>query len=249
MLEKLIAIRNDPYLIQQKREQVGMILKVTSANIKDNQINTLEVSDLHLLFNAYDQVFFHYWFRDHFAGLIKLSLSKRMTKSAGITICPKKIAEIAAKELTIEIRIGVDFFLKYDQAADPVNVCGLATNNSLQALQLVMEHEICHVIEFVLYHSSSCKKPRFKTMAANCFGHTSSLHQLPTIRQLASSRLGIKIGDRVAFVYEHRELKGIISNINKNATVMVPEKRGVFADKHGKRYTKYYVALNLLKKV
>jgi len=247
-LQQIIKDKLTALEINNKREQVAQLLKKTSPHVTDDKITSLADSDLQLLFNAYDQVFFQDWFRDQYPGQIKFSLSRRMTKSAGITICPKSLTMIEPEKLVIEIRIGVDFFFQYYQLGNQVIVCGLETSSSLQALQLVFEHEICHALEFILYHSSSCKRQRFKNIANNCFGHTSSLHQLPTYRQIAATKFGLQVGDQVAFTDDGRQLSGIISGINKNASVMVPDPKGAFADKAGRRYTKYYVALKRLNK-
>jgi len=43
----------------------------------------------------------------------QFSLSRRMTRSAGLTLCPKNIDKIQPEELVLEIRMGVDFFFHY----------------------------------------------------------------------------------------------------------------------------------------
>jgi len=56
----------------------------------------------------------------------------------------------------------------------------------------------------------------------------------------------MKVGDMVTFVVDGESKKGLIKGINKRATVMVQDPKGIFADRQGNRYTKYYVALSLL---
>lgn len=232
--------------IEKKREEIVKLLLLQSENIKNTSINVISAADLELLFGLYDQVFFNSWFRDNFKGKIKFSLSRRMTKSAGLTLCPKNIDKIKPEELVIEIRIGVDFFFRYNRIGAGEAVCGIKTENSLQALILVFEHEICHVLEFLQYKKSSCKAQRFKTMAKGLFGHTESYHKLPTNRQIAVQKLGLHPGSVVSFAFEGEKLTGILHNINKRATVMVKDKHGAFADKQGNRYAKYYVPLSQL---
>jgi len=169
-----------------------------------------------------------------------------MTKSAGLTRCPQNIDRIEPAELVIEIKIGIDFFMHYDLIEGSKTVGGINTCNSLEALQLVFEHELCHVIEFVHFKRSSCSKKRFKALANNLFGHTESCHKLPTYRQIANQRMGLNIGDTVSFIFEGEKLTGLLYNINKRAIVMVRNKDGFLADCKGNRYTKYYVPLNLL---
>lgn len=232
--------------IDRRREEISKLFMLKSSNAKNRTISNLSTVDLELLFLLYDQVFFGNWFNESFQGKIKFSLSRRMTKSAGITLCPKNIDKIKPEELVMEIRIGVDFFFQYGLVEGNKTVCGIKTSSSLEALQLVFEHELCHVIEFIHFKKSSCRGERFKVMANNLFGHTESYHKLPTHRQIANQKLGINIGDTVSFTFEGKRLTGILYNINKRATVMVRNNKGPLVDNKGNRYTKYYVPLMLL---
>lgn len=220
-----------------------------SANIKDeNSLRVISTEDMCLLLSLYDRIFFDHWFKECFKGKIKFSLSKRMTRSAGLTLCPKKRQPFTQEEFIIEIRIGVNFFFNYDALKGDKMVSGIKTHSGLEALQLVFEHELCHVLEFALYHKSSCKGKRFKEMAFNLFGHTESYHKLPTQKQIVYENLGLKIGDVVCFDFEDHKLKGVLYKINKRATVMVKDKKGLYSDKQRNRYSKYYVPLNALAK-
>lgn len=232
--------------INSKREEIKKLIKSNSVNIKNSNINTISVADLHLLFLYYDQVFLKNWFQKNFKGKIIFSLSQRMIKSAGLTHCPKNIATMKQEEVVIEIKIGIDFFFQYGTVKGRDIVCGIKTNNSLNALLLVFEHELCHAIEFICFGKSSCKGNRFKTLAGNLFGHVNSYHELPTYKQIASKKFGLNIGDTVLFNFEGKILKGVLYNINKRATVMVRNDSGPFIDNEGKRYSKYYVPLTLL---
>jgi hypothetical protein len=232
--------------IYAKREEVNRLLKAKSDNLKSGTINTISTSDLKLLFQLYDRIFLGSWFADCYKGKLKFTLSRQMTKSAGLTRCPKNIDSIKPEELIIEIKIGVDFFFQYGLIEGNKTVGGVETNNSLEALQLVFEHELCHVIEFIHFKRSSCSKKRFKDLANNLFGHTESCHKLPTHRQIANQKLGLNIGDTVSFTFEGKKLTGLLYNINKRAIVMVRNKNGSLTDSKGNRYFKYLVPLTLL---
>ena len=232
--------------IDNKRRKVSKLLIQKSANINNGTISTISIADLKLLFQLYDDIFFENWFKGKYKGELKFSLSKRMTKSAGLTLCPKNIDKIKPEELVIEIRIGVDFLFHYGSVEGNKAVGGVKTSNSLGALQLVFEHELCHVIEFLHFKESNCSKERFKVLANNLFGHTESYHKLPTYRQIAYQKLGLNIGDTVSFTFEGIRLGGILYNINKRATVIVQDKNGPLVDKQGVRYSKYYVPLALI---
>ncbi|MEN6313496.1 MAG: hypothetical protein ABFD25_04515 [Clostridiaceae bacterium] len=245
MLE-MLKIKRTSAEIESRRAKITEQLFLKSSDINSPQLSSISTEDLRLLFELYDESFFRNWFRDHYIGKMKFSLSRKMTNSAGKTLCPKNISKIKPENLVVEIRIGVDFFLCYGQLGKSNTVCGIRTTNSLGALLLVFEHELCHVIEFLLFGKSSCKGVRFKTIAANMFGHSESYHKMPTNKQIASKVFGFRIGDAVSFRYKERRLTGRLYNVNKRAVVLVPDRNGMLADRQGKRYSKYYVPLTLL---
>lgn len=246
-MSDILSLKFSNNEIADKRETVSRLVLEKSSDIKNKTISTISTSDLKLLFLLYDKIFLNNWFRDNYKGKLKFSLSRQMTKSAGLTRCPKNINTIKPEEVTIEIKIGVDFFFHYDLVEGSKTVGGVITKSSLEALQLVFEHELCHVIEFIIFFKSDCSKERFKRIAGNLFGHTESCHKLPTRREIVDQKFGLRIGDRVSFAIEGKRLDGVIYAINKRATVMVSDKDGIFQDSNGKRYSKYYVPLELLK--
>jgi len=242
----ILNVKYSTDVIREKRKEITEILMSKSARVKDGVIRSLSTEELSQLFCLYDRIFFMDWFKENFKGRLKFSLSRRMTKSAGLTICPKNPEKIKPEDLTLEIRIGVDFFLQYETIQGSKSVGGIEAGNSLEALQLVFEHELCHVIEFINYKKSNCKGKRFKKLAENLFGHTESCHRLPTQRQIARQKLGLNIGDMVSFEFKGKRMTGILYNINKRATIMVKNSKGAFIDNRGNRYSKYYIPLNLL---
>ena len=242
----MIEYKFDEETIKVKRSEISTQLIKESMNIKSPIIKELSPLDLKILFELYDSMFLNNWFKDNFRGTFKFSLSTRMTKSAGFTFCPKNISILKPEDVVIEFRIGVDFFFQYENLKRDKVVCGIETKSSLEALQLVLEHEICHAIEYIYFYKSSCRGERFRTISNNLFGHTSSYHQLPSNNEIAREKFNLSIGDKVVFAFENKKLNGIIYRINKRATVMVQDKNGQYADKQGNRYLKYYVPLNKL---
>lgn len=232
--------------IRAKRKSIAAALCSTSKNIDDGNIKQISAADLELLLGLYDQIFFEDRFKNNFKGSLRFSLSRRMTKSAGKTISPKNIAKVKAEDLVLEIRISVELLFKYAVIEGPKSVAGISTKNSLEALQLVFEHELCHVVELAYYKESNCSQDRFRGIANNLFGHLESHHKLPTTKLLAQHKYGLKVGDTVSFTIDGKKFKGLIYNINKRATVMVSDKKGTYTDQQGKRYSKYYVPLGLL---
>lgn len=244
----MIELKYNDQEIHQKRSRITEEFLKRSPNIHSGTIDRISTEDLRILFELYDELFLNKGLSHGFKGKFRFSLSKRMTKSAGLTLCPRNISSLKPEDVTIEIRIGVNFFFQYHDLERQKMVSGIQTTDALEALQLVLEHELCHAIEFIYFHQSSCKRARFKTLANNLFGHTSSYHQLPTNRELVSEKLDINVGDEIAFYFEEKELIGRIHAINKRATVMVKDAKGNYKDNRGNRYTKYYVPLSQLKK-
>lgn len=231
--------------VNGKRKKVYSQLIILSENIKNGIITKISVQDLHLLFKLYDEIFLQSYFNDNLYGKIEFSLSKRMTSSAGKTIYPRNIKSLHLNDVNFEIRMAVNFFLKFYETKGDKVVNGIIAKDALEALQLVFEHEICHLLELTLYKQSSCSGKRFKGIANNIFGHTKSYHELPTGRQLANN-YGVTVGKKVRFKHNNSTINGIITNINKRATIMVLNDMGNYIDKNGNRYIKYYVPLNMI---
>ena len=245
---EVCAIKYSVKEIEQQRAEVAKRLMAVSPNIKSQTIETLANSDLRRLFELYDELFLQHYFANSFKGKIKFSLSPRLTKCAGKTICPKNINRLKPEAITIEIRIGPNFFFEYDAVSSIKMVGGLPTQGALEALQMVFEHELCHVLEFINFYSSKCGQKRFKTIAYNIFGHLNSYHKLPTYKQIVQEKFGLVIGADVSFTHENQMLRGLLYRINKRAVVMVKAKDGIFSDHQGNRYHKYFVPVEQLKK-
>ena len=237
-----------PAEISARREKVRRALLKGSPHLEGGRIPRIYQSDLETLFYLYDDVFLKGYFLNRFSGEIRFSLSPRMTKSAGKTICPKNIKELSPEEENYELRISVLLLFDYGSLEGDKMVGGIKTRDSLEALQLVFEHEICHLIELHCFKKSSCRQERFRSLAGNLFGHKESYHQLPHGTEIAAVKFGLAVGDQVNFQLEGEKYSGIISRITRRATVMVPHSRGNFRDEKGKRYHKIYVPLPLLKK-
>jgi hypothetical protein len=239
----------DDETVKQKRLQVRQQFIESSKNVKSGNIEVISEKDLQLLFSLYDDIFFESYFKTNFKGIVIFKLSHQMTKSAGITKTPRNISTIPPEKQQFEIKISLDFLFNFYKSKREKSVCGIVTNDSLDALMLVFEHEICHMIEFHVFKFSSCKKERFKRMANNIFKHKESYHKLTTNSELIFDNYGLKPSDNVTFQYENKLLKGTIYRINKRAIVMVEDKKGMLMNKSGKRFSKYYVPINGINKI
>jgi hypothetical protein len=103
-----------------------------------------------------------------------------------------------------------------------------------------------HLLELLVFNSSSCSVSRFHSLASSLFGHREYTHRLITPHERALKRFGIRRGDRVSFQAQGARLFGIVNRITKRATVLVEDERGArYTD--GKRYARFYVPLPMLR--
>ena len=242
----MINIQYSPIVIQEKRQKVREQVLRESTNLCTGVIDRISDTDLRLLYQCYDRIFLDGWLNKHLNQPLRLTLSTRLSKAAGKTMV--RFKQGSREILDIEIRIGTSFLFNHHQLERDKYVAGLPAQDGVEALMLVMEHELCHVLEYCLYGESSCSRERFKILAANLFGHTSNSHQLPTDTEIAMATYGYEPGETVVFSYDNHLLQGVITQIRKRAAVMVQDPGGQYIDKKGLRYTKYYVPLSHLER-
>lgn len=227
--------------IVRKRNIIRNEFIIKSKNVSSGKLKCMSNEDLKILFSLYDDEFFGGYFNREFKGNIKFSLSTRMTSAAGKTIYSKNIKKMQEDEENYEIRMGIKFFFEYYTVEREKIVSGIKTKDSLEAFQIVFEHELCHLLELHIFKESSCKKLRFKTMVYRLFAQTEVNHQLPSQKEIVLEKYGINIGQRVSFLSEGKKYNGFIHKINKRATVMVLDKKGTYRDAPGNKYSKWYV--------
>ena len=235
--------------IKLKREQVRSRFCATSQNVKNGAIQKIGNLDLRTLFTCYDGLFFDDYFKRKFCGDITFTLSRRLKRAAGTTRYSKKLNMLKPEQFAFDIRISADFIFNYYGTDRDKRVNGVISRDPLDALMLVFEHELCHVIECLYFLESNCKGARFQQLAKNLFGHTEIHHELPTNAEVNSIKYGVKPGDSVTFEFRGSILSGSIVRINKRATVMVADKKGQYADQWGKRYIKFLIPLNKLSRI
>lgn len=243
----LLKINFNSTEVNEQREKIREKVIELSNNIVNGIITKVSEEDLAIIFNHYDKYFLNGYFTKYFVGKIKFSFSKRMTRSAGLTIVPRNIAYLNQKQETYEIKMGINFFIRYYDLTREKKVNGIICKDALHALQLVFEHELCHVIEFHVFKNSNCKKQRFQNISRNIFRHEGVYHQLPTNSEISRTQYSFCIGDKICFARGNKNFQGFISSINKTATIMVLDKKGRYMDVKKNRYSKYYVPLDYLK--
>ena len=250
--EKLRGLIHNPPLAdkacQQRHATVYEYVLNNSEHVSQSNFSKISSADLGLMFQAIDE--------QYFAGQVgsvceqvaarplSFRLSTRMTTSGGMTTMLRP-RNRRSKVREFEIAVATTPLFESFRDSQPLQVGGLPCANRLQALQRIMEHEMVHLIEMLLWDDSNCSAKPFKRIVNSFFGHTESNHRLLTPRDIANQILGLSAGDRVSFVQQGRRYQGTLNRVTKRATVLVADAKGDAYD-DGCRYKKYYVPLNRL---
>lgn len=239
--EDLVNLKYMPQEIETKTRKIYGKALEKSKHFNQGNFIKFGTDDLRYLFELYDLYFFDRFFNKNYRENIFFRLSSKMTRAGGKTTYMKhaNTCEICLSTALI--------FQTFHDVTREVKVNGIVCHDRLEASMSVLEHEIIHLLEWVLFGSSSCSQPRFKRLSRNIFSHTDVTHQLVTQTERAQKKFNLRVGDEVLFEYDGKTYRGIISRITKRATVMVKDSKGFHLDSQGKRYSKYYVPLHLLK--
>ena len=233
----------------QKWQQISETTLCSSSTIQSANFQRLSDADLFNLFDLTDGHFFNGLVGDHLAAHkhdLSFRVSRRMTSSGGITTTRLPVRRRGKMQFEIAISSTL-LFESFRDDKKPINVTGMLCSTRLQALMRIMEHEMIHLVEMMLWQDSSCSKRRFKGIAFRLFGHRQSTHELLAPSDNAAKNLDIAIGDHVRFQRGKTCLAGFVNRITKRATVLVPDRKGVlYSD--GNRYQKYYVPVSKLRK-
>jgi len=210
-----------------------------------------------LLMEHYDTIYFDQLCRRllrNNAEQLDFRVSSRMTSVGGKTTvhtldrARDRGRHFPRRHFEITVSATLLFQSRFDPESGPNPICvaGVPCSDRLDAMQRIFEHELIHLIEFLVWNDSSCGRRQFKDIARRLFGHRQSHHQLVTPRESARQDFGIAIGDFVTFNHADNQYAGFVNHINRRATVLVPDKNGQrYTD--GKRYVKFYVPLALLR--
>jgi hypothetical protein len=200
------------------------------------------------LFDQYDTHFF--------AGHLRLALdttplhfrlSQRMTNAGGRTThFTHRVTRAHWYEITVSAAVLFSSFRGTEHR--PMTCCGIVCRDRLDGLMRVMEHEMAHLIEMLLWGDSSCRKHRFHSLTRRFFGHTAYQHNLVTPRERAFVESGIRPGMKVRFDFEGFTRTGIVNRVTKRATVLVEDPTGLRYS-NGKHYVKYYIPVGMLEAV
>lgn len=250
--EKLVQIRNSPEKIAAAASGIYDAMLRESPHIREGNFTSIGTDDLQFLFRRCDEQFFDGLLSRTISGRgsmpITFRLSRTMTSAGGKMIHTRIPQPGGTFRSGYEIAVASRMlFMSFSDVQRPVTVAGLDCPDRLHALQRIMEHEIIHLAETLVWGKSSCSAPPFKALARNIFGHTDTRHALVTPRERAAVQHEIVIGTRVEFEFEGIRRAGRVNRINSRATVLVESDHGtLYGD--GKRYLKFYVPLPLLRK-
>lgn len=230
---------------QQHCAMIADQLLMSSASMQRPNFTAISDNDLQTLFELYDDTFFGGRVHKTLAGCpLAFRISKRMTSAGGKTSRwgdPRQ-----TRKLRYEIAVSSTLlFQSFKSPGRKITVTGYECESRLDALMRVMEHEVVHLIEMLLWNDSNCSLSRFQDITSRQFGHTQHTHNLLSPRENAAVEFGIKSGCRVRFEFEGRRLEGIVNRVTKRATILVADSAGRrYSD--GNHYSKYYIPVPCL---
>lgn len=242
----------DPAKTKQTAAHIYWKLLKNSRTIRQANFGSIDKHDLAYMFELYDGLYFDGKISELLREVdhpLSFRLSGKMTRAGGKTTREETWNGKKLLDRKYDIAISTTLlFQTFKDGKKPVTVTGVQCHDRLQALQKIMEHEIIHLVEMIVWYHSDCFRRRFKSITGRLFGHTESTHQLTTVDERAMTEFGIKVGDQVSFGHEGKRYTGFVNRITKRATILVPTNKGeLFSD--GKRYAKFYVPIQNLKPI
>jgi hypothetical protein len=247
LLQMVESTALDAEAIAGKTAHIHATVLSKSKHIDGPNFTRIHTADLELLFSEYDNVFFDGQVKKTLGTIpLYFGFSKRMTSSGGKTALHTDRSGRRWYEIAFSTTILFGCFNGEDHR--PITASGITCRDRLDAIQRIMEHELVHLIEMLLWGKSSCSQARFHSIALRLFGHTENKHLLITPREKAMVKFGIRPGMAVRFRFDGVEHTGIVNRISKRATVLVENREGQRYS-NGKHYLKFYVPVQLLEAV
>lgn len=251
-LGQLITQRqHDRAEIDKRTSEIGRAVLSASRVMKSANFTSTTAADLQRMADMYDAMFFESQLltiaREH---SMSFRWSSRMTSAGGKTIRSVHRARGQRKSRTsYEIALSATLlFQTFGDLDRPIRVTGHVCDNRLQAMQRVLEHELIHLAEMLVWEDSNCSADRFQAIAHRLFGHTEHKHELVTQHERAAKKFNVRVGTMVSFQHEGKTFIGKVNRITRRATVLVADAQGQKYD-DGKCYRKFYVPLSALKTV
>jgi hypothetical protein len=237
--------------LRKLSHEIGECVLASSRAMQDANFSATSPRDLERMAEMYDALFFE-------SRLLPLARhynmsfrwSNRMTSAGGKTIRTGHRHQRTG-ELVVQYEIALSASLLFQTFRDlqrPIRVTGMVCTNRLQAMQRILEHELVHLAEMLVWDDSCCSAARFQGIAGRMFGHTEHKHELVTQHERAAKKYNIRVGSRVTFLFEGQQLVGKVNRITRRATVLVQDPQGQrYSD--GLAYRKYYIPLSHLEPI
>ncbi len=229
--------------------EIGRNVLAHSSFMRSPNFSVASAFDLQLMADEYDRLFFDghcLTLARHFG--MKFRWSKRMTSTGGKTV---RTTHLDKHNRTLQTRYEIVLsatllFQTFNDLQRPIRVTGVLCTNRLQAMQRILEHELIHLVEMLIWEDSCCADPRFQSIAGRLFGHTEHKHDLITQQERADRKFNVRVGSSVSFQHEGMRYVGTVNRITRRATILVPDATGQLYD-DGRRYRKYYVPISHLR--
>jgi hypothetical protein len=245
------SLHYPPETVAEKTRTIYETIRHASPNLHSGNFTTISGADLARLFDLYDSAFYggaiSAALRQRGSGL-SFRVAPRMTRAGGKTFSRRRPPGGGRERTDYEIAVSSTLLFQSFEAPDRViRINGQVCADRLESLQRVMEHELLHLVELLIWGKSSCAAERFKVLALGTFAHTEVTHDLVTQHERARAKFGLRVGDLVTFEFEGVRRTGRLNRITRRATVLVEAPKGApYSD--GKRYMKFYVPLTMLEK-
>ena len=235
--------------VQQRTHEIAETVLSQSRVMKSANFTSTTAADLQRMAELYDA---------HFFDSLLLSLarqyglsfrwSSRMTSAGGKTTrSTHRLRGTRKTSVSYEIALSATLlFQTFGDLQRPIRVTGYDCSNRMQAMQRILEHELIHLAEMLVWHDSNCAACRFQTIAHRLFGHTEHKHDLVTQQERAAKKYNVRVGSLVSFTHEGRGYIGKVNRITRRATILVIDPNGQRYD-DGKHYRKFYVPLAQLR--
>ncbi|QDV41494.1 hypothetical protein Enr13x_13370 [Stieleria neptunia] len=245
-----VAIRTFPASQRdQWRRQIYEQMLLTSRCIDGPNFQKVSPEDVSRMIRLYDDRFFDGKILSAASAEgITFHLSSRMTSVGGKLVTQYPEGNYDGRRNFELVLSSTLLFQTFEDVSRPIEVAGCVCRDRLEAMQRIAEHEFVHLVEMLIWNDGNCSEARYQSIANRYFGHTDYQHNLITQRERAAVRFNIRVGDDVFFFHEGHRMQGRVNRITRRATVLVPNAAGQkFND--GKRYSRYYVPLERLRRV
>ena len=233
-----------------RAETIYRDLRSQRPRLRPGNFSSLSAADVEAAVTGYDDVYFRGAVRRALGeSPLTFRVSSRMTSSGGTTTRRQRRSStgelgVARYEIAVSSTLLLNSF-QGEAAAEPLVLSGIPCVDRVQGLQRVVEHELVHLIELLVWGKSNCRGGRYQGVAESWFRHTEHSHRLVTPRERAATEFGIRVGSLVSFAHQGRRYEGRVNRVTRRATVLVEDPNGE-PYSNGRSYSKFYVPLEAL---